>query len=131
METDRRKEATSSTVGQDNVPIFKNTETDANVWWMLADLQKYTCLNLFLTYPKPIVKKQTPGKMYDAFSVCGLVAFYKPNPEGPCFSIKAGKGAIELCSCIFCGTGYIMCRKEKDKCLFHKRYCSRDRSGTQ
>ena len=69
--------------------------------------------------------------MGDVFAVCGLVAFYRATPSNKLFTIKAGKGAIELCTCINCEQFdlYVM-RSKKGSCAYNA-YASMLRQRTK
>ena len=64
------------------------------------------------------MKKQKP-KMGEVFAVCGLVGFYRAKHTNKLYSIKAGKGSIELCTCINCERFdlYVM-RSRKGSCAY-------------
>ena len=135
METNRRKVALAKRVGQDGVPVYQNiagqTVTDRNIWAMLIEFQGKTGLNLLITEPFWLTKLQT-GSMGDVFSCCGLVAFYRPKPGGALYSVKAGKGAIELCTCFHCEqfSLYLM-RQKKEDCPIMKMMIMRARTQTK
>ena len=86
---------------------------------MLINFQRGTGVNLFLTNPQRIVKKQNP-RMGDVFAVCGLVAFYRVIPTNRLYTIKAGKKPIELCTCVNCERFdlYVM-RSKKGSCAYN------------